>query len=187
MRFFARHLSVWITNIPGLPAILIVAFSALTSAQLVQRPRISPHESVSASVHGAKIVVVYGRPSMRGRTIFGGLVPYGRVWCPGADEATTLESTRELRFGALTVPPGPHTIWILPTPDRWTLIISREASGFHTQYDAHSDLGRVDLGKRDLTSPVERLTFAIEQTASGGTLVMSWEKTEVSVPFEIGR
>ncbi|PYR29587.1 MAG: hypothetical protein DMF92_11325 [Acidobacteria bacterium] len=85
--------------------------------------RRSPHESVSAKIDGATMTIEYGRPYMRGRTIFGGLVPYQIVWCPGADAATTLDSTRPLQLGGLAVPPGPHTIWILPTPDVWTLIV----------------------------------------------------------------
>src|SRR5438105_3381823 len=63
--------------------------------------RVSPHESVSATIDGARIEITYGRPSMRGRTIFGSLVPYDRVWCPGADEATTLDSPRDLEIESL--------------------------------------------------------------------------------------
>jgi hypothetical protein len=123
---------------------------------------------------------------MRGRRIFGGLVPYGIVWCPGADEATTLESSRELEVRSIRVPAGPHTIWILPSPDRWTLIISREPYGFHTRYNPRADLGRVELLKRQLPSPVEQLTFTLERApAGGGTIAMAWEKTEVSVPFKV--
>jgi hypothetical protein len=165
----------------------LVAFSSTTLAQPAHRPRISPHESVSATVHDTRIEIVYGRPSMRGRTIFGSLVRYGRVWCPGADEATTLESSREIQIGNVRVPPGPHTIWMLPTPDRWTLIISRERSGFHTQYHPDADLGRVELRKRALSSPVERLTFTVHETPTGGTIAMAWERTEVSVPFAVIR
>src|SRR5881296_2109531 len=88
-----------------------------------QTARISPHEQTSAVVDGANVTITYGRPSMRGRAIFGALVPYGRVWCPGADEATTLDSTRPLRLGGeLDVPAGPHTIWMRPTAEAWTLI-----------------------------------------------------------------
>src|SRR4029078_13284733 len=90
-----------------------------------QGRRASPHESTSGTVDGSEITVTYGRPYMRGRAIFGRLVPYGRVWCPGADEATTLDSTRDLRIADLKVPAGPHTIWILPTAQNWTLIISK--------------------------------------------------------------
>ena len=152
-----------------------------------QRPRRSPHEDVSAVVAGAKLTIVYGRPYMRGRTIFGGLVPYGVVWCPGADEATTLESTLALRIGSMLVPVGPHTIWILPNRERpWALIVSEESSGFHTFYNRAADLGRIELRVRTLPAPVEQLTFLISPTAEGsGTIAMQWEQTEVSVPFAV--
>src|SRR5438445_5303219 len=126
-----------------------------------ERPRISPHEQMTVVVDGTRVTMTYGRPSMRGRTIFGALVPYGRVWCPGADEATVLDSPRPLLFGSLRVPAGPHTIWMLPTADQWTLVISTERSGFHTQYHERADLGRVALTKRSLDRPVEQLTFSV--------------------------
>jgi hypothetical protein len=152
-----------------------------------QRARVSPHESTTAMVDGAEMTITYGRPFMRGREIFGRLIPYGRVWCPGADEATTLESSRDLRIGNLQVPAGPHTIWVLPTPSEWTLIVSKEPSGFHTNYNSYADLGRVELTKRTLDTPVEQLTFAIAKNPSGrgGLVTMTWETTEVSVPFTI--
>jgi hypothetical protein len=148
--------------------------------------RRSPHESTRARVDGAELTIVYGRPYMRGRTIFGSLVPYDVIWCPGADEATTLESTKPIQIGNVSVPPGPHTIWILPTSTRWTLIVSDEPSGFHTRYPYGQDLGRVPFTKRDLPSKVEQLTFVISPKPSGGgTIAMQWEKTEVSVPFTV--
>ncbi len=151
--------------------------------------RASPHESVSATVGGAEMTIEYGRPYMRGRTIFGGLVPYQRVWCPGADEATTLDSTRPLQLGHLAVPSGPHTIWVLPTPDTWTLIVSKEPSGFHTNYNSSADLGRIELRKRTLPASVEQLTFTIAKNPDGksGSIAMTWETTEVSVPFTVGQ
>ncbi len=174
-----------------LVAAIVLAIVATVSAFALrplraQRPRASPHESVTATVEGATLTIVYGRPYMRGRTIFGSLVPFNSVWCPGADEATTLESTRELEIGSLRVPTGPHTIWVLPTPDRWTLIVSKEPSGFHTMYNSRADLGRIEFRKRQLQAPIEQLTFAITPSqGGGGTLAMSWEQTEVSVGFRI--
>lgn len=164
---------------------LIVRLGGVVHAS--QRPRVSPHESTSATVDGAEMTVTYGRPSMRGRAIFGRLVPYGRVWCPGADEATTLDSTRDLRVGDLQVPAGPHTIWVLPTAAEWTLVVSKEPSGFHTNYNSFADLGRLELTKRTLDTPVEQLTFAIAKNPSGrgGLVTMTWETTEVSVPFTV--
>src|SRR5580704_14209093 len=131
---------------------LVLVLGGLAVVHARQGRRASPHESVSGTVDGSDITITYGRPSMRGRTIFGRLVEWDRVWCPGADEATTLESKRELRLGQgqgqLAVPPGPHTIWVLPTRDEWSLIVSREPSGFHTGYDPSADLGRVAMIKR---------------------------------------
>jgi len=151
-----------------------------------QQTRVSPHESVSRSIDGATITIVYGRPSMRGRTIFGSLIPFDRVWCPGADEATTLESSVPLRVGNVQVPTGPHTIWILPTREEWTLIISKQHSGFHTYYPADQDLGRVTLRKHEIDAPVEQLTFAVTPTGAGsGELLMRWELTEVSAPITV--
>ena len=167
---------------------LVLIGAGLTARQ--RGPRVSPHESVSATIDGADLTITYGRPSMRGRTIFGALVPYGRVWCPGADEATTLDSTRPLQIGALAVPPGPHTIWMLPSAGAWTLVVSKEPSGFHTRYNSSADLGRLELRKRSLSEPpggVETLTFTIEKnpSAAGGVIKMMWETTEVSAPFTV--
>jgi hypothetical protein len=167
-------------------ASLFTIFSLAAGAKGAAQQRASPHEKVSETVGRATITITYGRPYMRGRAIFGALVPYGRVWCPGADEATVLESNRDLRLGSLTVPAGPHTIWMLPTEDVWTLIVSMQPSGFHTRYPASSDLGRIEVEKRTLPSPIEQLTFVIHATsAGGGTLAMRWAATEVSAPFTV--
>jgi hypothetical protein len=177
----------WLLLILATSAAAIVA--VMEARGFGQRPgRVSPHESVAGTVDGADITIVYGRPSMRGRRIFGSLVPFNRVWCPGADEATTLESSLPLQMGALQVPTGPHTIWMLPTADAWTLIVSRERSGFHTMYHPNADLGRVALHRRELDQPVEQLTFAIvPQPSGGGNVVMRWERTEVSAAFTVVR
>jgi hypothetical protein len=167
--------------------ILVIGAAVVAVETRQARQRASPHESVSATVDGSEMTITYGRPYMRGRMIFGRLIPWDRVWCPGADEATTLDSTRPLRLGELTVPPGPHTIWILPTPTTWTLVVSKEPSGFHTNYNSSADLGRLELMKRAVTDPVEQLTFAIVKNATGpgGAITMTWETTEVSAPFTV--
>jgi hypothetical protein len=160
---------------------------ASAAAPRAQRPRASPHESITATVDGAEMSIVYGRPYTRGRTIFGDLVPYGRVWCPGADEATMLTTSRPLRIGDLSLAAGEYSLWILPTDATWTLIVSRDAHVFHTQYRSSGDLGRIEMTKRTLPSLVEQLTFSIEKNASGpgGRIVMAWATTEVGVPFTV--
>jgi hypothetical protein len=150
--------------------------------------RRSPHESTMATIDGSAMLIEYGRPYTRGRTIFGGLVRYDDVWCPGADEATMLSTSRPLRMGQLAVPAGEYSLWILPTESAWTFIVNKEAHTFHTNYRGSRDLGRVPMQKQALSAPVEQLTFAIEKNSSGpgGRIVMTWATTEVSVPFLVG-
>jgi hypothetical protein len=167
-------------------AITATILTALVGISAARAQRASPHESVSASIDGADISIAYGRPYMRGRSIFGALVPYGRVWCPGADEATTLTSSRPLKIGSLLLDAPQYTLWVLPTADEWQLVVNKQTGQWHTQYRAESDLGRVPLQKRTLDAPVEQLTFALRKNAAGGgAIVLTWETTEASVPFTV--
>ena len=167
--------------------LLALAFIfTLAPSEAGQRRRRSPHETTSGTVDGSEMSITYGRPYMRGRTIMGGLVPYGIVWCPGADEATMLSTSKRIRIGNLTLAAGQYTLWMLPSAGAWTMIVNKETGQFHTRYDARHDLGRVELQKRTLAAPLEQLTFAIEQAApSGGAIRMTWETTDVSAAFAV--
>src|SRR5581483_3897756 len=88
--------------------------------------RLSPHETTKATIDGADVEIVYGRPSMRGRRIMGSLVPYGRVWTPGADEVTHLKTSKKIRVGDLELPAESYAIWMLPTANMWTLILNSD-------------------------------------------------------------
>jgi DUF2911 family protein len=163
----------------------LVLRGALAAA--TQPRRASPHDATNASIGDAELSISYGRPYMRGRTIMGGLVPYGRVWCPGADEATTLTTTRQLQIGAMLLAAGRYTLWMLPSAGDWQMIVNKQTGQWHTQHDERQDLGRVTLEKRKLAQPVEQLTFQIEKGPSGrgGAITMRWETTEVSAPFTV--
>jgi DUF2911 family protein len=149
------------------------------------QPPGSPHETVKATVGGATISVEYGRPYMRGRKIVGGLVPYGHVWRTGADAATTLSTTKALVIGGAQVPSGKVTLYTLPAESGWKLIINKQTGQWGTDYDQAQDLARVDLTRKTLSAPVDQLTIAIEPAGSGGVLKISWETTELSVPFTV--
>lgn len=166
---------------------LVLVLAVVASGQFGTRWRISPHETTSGAVDSAALSITYGRPSMRGRKIFGELVPYGRVWCPGADEATTLTSDRPLKIGDLALAPGSYTLWMLPEAGDWMLVVNKQTNVFHTRYNSSYDLGRIKLEKKALASPVEQLTFAIVKNpaGAGGLINMTWETTEVSAPFTV--
>jgi hypothetical protein len=160
--------------------------AVLGGIQADAQPPGSPHETVSGTIDGAKISIEYGRPYMRGRKIMGGLVPYGRVWRTGADAATTLTTDKALQIGGADVPAGKVTLYTLPGETAWKLIINKQTGQWGTEYDEGQDLARVDMTRKTLDTPVDQFTIAIEpQGGGGGTLKMSWETTELTVPISV--
>ena len=153
-----------------------------TAVSISAQPPGSPHETVSATVDGAKVGITYGRPYMRGRKIVGGLVPFGRVWRTGADESTTLVTDAPLIIGGAAVPAGKVSLYTLPTPQGWKLIINKQTGQWGTEYNEAQDLARVDMATKALPAPVDQFTIKIE----GGQIKMAWELTEVSVPIKKG-
>jgi hypothetical protein len=129
----------------------------------------------------------YGRPSKRGRVIWGTLVPFGRWWMPGADEATTLTTSMPIAFGSLNVPAGDYTIYTQPAETTFQLIINKATGVFHTVYHAEQDLGRVEMQRTTPASPVEQLTVVIEAREGGGALKLTWDDREYVAPFVVTR
>ena len=154
-----------------------------TIAQENRQPR--PPATADVTLAGKQITIKYSRPSMRGRKIFGGLLPYGEVWRTGANEATTLITPLPLRIGSADVPAGQYTLWTLPTESLWKLIINKQTGQWGTDYDASQDLTRVDMLKTPVDHPVEQ--FLISWNKKGdrkANLVLEWETMRVSVPVE---
>jgi hypothetical protein len=167
---------------------LVILVLCLLSAPLgAQRPPRSPHETHSFTVDGTTITFEYGRPFKRGREIWGGLVPWGRWWMPGADQATIITTGDPMVFTAgLTVPAGSHTLYMLPGPDASKLIINNMVGQFHTSYAPRQDLGRVDLSMKKLPAIVEQLTYSAEPRAGGGgVLKLTWDDREYSAEFTV--
>jgi len=150
-------------------------------------PPASPRDTAEMRIANDRIYVDYGRPYARGRTIMGGLVPYGQVWRTGANAATTFVTTRDVRIGGTPVPAGTYTLYTLPTANAWQLIINRQTGQWGTEYDQAQDLARVPMRVERTPAPVEQ--FTIELQPGAGTalnLVMTWENTRASVPIETG-
>ena len=153
----------------------------------------SPHVRSTFTVDGATITLEYGRPSVKGRTIYGpdGIVKPGNVWRMGADEATTLKTDRDLMFGSVHLPKGTYTLFALPaagadaTRPAGKLIISKQTGQWGTEYTESQDLGRVDAILTPLAAPTELLTLTIVDTPAGASFVMEWEGLRAEVPFVI--
>ena len=148
----------------------------------------SPPAKVETTIAGKKIRIDYYAPSAHGRTIMGGLVPYGVVWCTGANYATAITSEAPLELGGLKLPKGSYSVWTIPEAKEWTLIINKQTGQFHLDYNQSRDFGRTKMNVKTLSAPVE--TFRIELRQDGGnqgTLALLWEKTEASIPFTVGK
>jgi len=144
---------------------------------------LSPPDSVKASVAGAALAVRYSRPSTRGRAIFGNVVPWNQVWRTGANQATIFETSADLVIAGTPVPAGKYSLWTLPSPAGWKLIVNKNTGQWGTDYNAQYDLARVDMGVERLSQPVEQFTIAIEPRGKGGVLKLEWERTRATVPL----
>jgi hypothetical protein len=146
---------------------------------------LSPRDTVRvAGAGGANLWIDYGRPGKRGRTVFGGVVPWGEVWRTGANAATQFRTDRALDFGnGIVVPAGFYTLWSLPTPGGWKLIVNSQTGQWGTQHDAAKDLYTVELEHGTLPEVAERFTIAVEPTATGGVLHLDWDQTRGSAAF----
>jgi Protein of unknown function (DUF2911) len=167
--------------------LLLVVFAGLAPAQMSKDKSQRPSPAAQAQCafpDGKTITVDYSSPRVKGRTIFGGLVPYGEVWRTGANEATTFVTTANLKVANLNVPASNYTIFTIPNQDKWTLIINKKTGEWGIPYKYESDeLGRVDMQVSQSPSFVENFTIALHQVSNTCGMSISWEKTTATVGF----
>ncbi|HET7602978.1 MAG TPA: DUF2911 domain-containing protein, partial [Gemmatimonadales bacterium] len=134
----------------------------------------------------AQLMVDYGRPHVRGRKIFGGIVPFGQVWRTGANAATQFSTDRSLVFGRDTLAPGSYTLWTLPTATSVSLIFNRQTGQWGTEYDPLQDVLRVPMERLKTPMPVEVFTISIEPTGRNeGMLVFEWAGVRWEARFRV--
>lgn len=175
-------------------SLLVIAALMLAALPLTaQQKRVSPQETISSVIDDNRMTLTYCRPytkdpkSGEARKIWGGLIPYGKVWRTGANEATTLVTEKPLLIGETNIPAGTYTLFTLPNADGTAkLIVNKQTGQWGTQYDEKQDFARVDLKKEALEKPVDQFTMSVgKNSAGGGLLKMSWENTQYSVTFTV--
>jgi hypothetical protein len=161
-------------------ALLTVALFALT---LFASAQASPPASASCDLGAGKTIKTdYSSPRLKGRKMVGDHDPYGQVWRNGANAATTFVTSSDIVVGGKDVPAGSYTIFILPTAEKWTLIINKKTGEWGIPYKYESDeLARVDMTMSKTASPVENFTIAYDKTSSGCTLREEWDTTRATV------
>jgi hypothetical protein len=169
--------------------VLVLTFASLALAQKDKGQRPSPAAQAQCSFSdGKNLTVDYSSPRMKGRKIFGDLVPNGEIWRTGANEATTFVTNANLTVGGKSVPAGNYTIFTIPNPDKWTLIINKKTGEWGIPYKYESDeLARVDMKVSQTASPLENFTIAFDQSGSACTLNISWENAKASVQIMEGK
>lgn len=181
--------AVLLLSIAGVAGAQQPTLQAAPSTRATVVVSLSPPRGAQGLTPG-KITIDYGQPHLRGRKLHtAGLVPMDSVWRLGANEATSLATDVDLVIGGLQVPTGKYTLFALPTAAGWKLIINKNTGQWGTQYAAEHDLGRVDLRKRTLSSPVE--AFSIWLVPSGqpgvprGELRFAWGDVELSTDWQM--
>ena len=155
----------------------------------------SAHETTSRKIDGNRVILVYGRPNSKSpktgeiRKIWGDLVPFGKIWRTGSDEATLLITQQPIVLGgSLEVPAGAFTLFTLPAADGSAkLIVNKQIGQWGIDpYDEKQELGRVDLEKITSAERVDQFTMSVDKgPITGGRITMAWENTIYSVPFAV--
>ena len=167
-------------------AFLVASFSAYAQYSL---PAKSPRQTVEQQFSTSKITVDYGRPGVKGRKVFGELVPYGKVWRAGANGATKVTFAQAVNFGGKMVPAGTYGLFINPTDKEWKVILNKDAQQWGAyEYDEK-------LNVTEITVPVQKMTemqewFGIELNPVDDhalDMVIKWDMNKVSVPVKVAK
>ncbi len=185
----------------GLALWLVLAAAAQTSPQApmgqpnaqAPRPRPSPPGTAEFKFDDGKTITInYSRPKIRDpktgepRKIMGGLVPYGKVWRTGANEATTFITTADLDIAGTQVPAGSYTLFTVPEENGpWKLIISKKTGEWGIPYPGEQyELARIDMQSQKTPATVDPFTVSFDKRGpNAGVLKLAWENTEASVDF----
>jgi len=143
----------------------------------------SQYARVEQRVGPVLVTIEYNRPVARGRRLFGGIVPYDKVWHPGADAASTIAFSGDVTLEGRPVAKGTYSIWVIPTPEHWTFILSRAAKVFHEPYPEGKDALRLPV-KPETGSHMETLGFYFPMVdADSAVLRLHWG--EMVVPLRL--
>ena len=157
-----------------------------TPAEVIPLDRVSKSQAaaVSQRIANTEVTLTYSRPVARGRELFGALVPYNQVWNPGADQATAIAFTHDVQINDRELRAGKYSLWVIPRPDMWTVILSSAADVYHTPYPGETrDALRIDA-RPERGPHMEALTFYFP-IVEGKDAVLRLHWGEVMVPLSI--
>jgi len=175
-------------NIVAICAVVVMGLAVLTipaKSQQDKSKRPSPPASTQCSLAGGHTVHVdYSSPRMNGRKVYGELVPWGKVWRAGANEATTFVADTDLTVGGKAVPQGSYTIFVIPNQTAWELIVQKTTGEWGIPYPPQKDAGELlhaPMTVSALPAAIQNFTISFDQSGAGCTMNMDWETTRASI------
>jgi hypothetical protein len=163
---------------------ILCCAALFADAQSIKTPQPSPGQTLRQDFGISSIELNYSRPGMKGRKIFGDLVPYGKVWRTGANSATRIKFSDDVTIGGQTLKAGEYAIYTVPNEKEWEIIINKGSANWGTDYKQEDDILRVKASSVKLDWPVETFTMQFSNVKSNSTdLQIMWDKTLVSVPI----
>ena len=165
----------------------LTAQTAAPAAPKLEFPAASPSVMLKQRVGVTDIELLYGRPGLKGRVAFGGLVPYGKVWRTGANTATKIKFSTPVKFGGAAIPAGSYELFTIPGEKEWTVIVHKDSSQWGAySYKQENDVARVTARPVALAAAVETLTIDFNDLRDeSATLNIAWEKTRVPVKITV--
>ena len=164
---------------------LLVLSTSIATAQL-KLPVLSPTSTIMQEFATSKIEITYSRPSMKGRVIFGDLVPYNQVWRTGANAATKVMFGEAVVIAGTSIKPGSYSLYTVPGTSEWEVIINTNTGSWGSNgYDTKDDVVRFTIKPTTLTAPVETFTIGVGNiTYNTCTIDLAWDRTHVSIPVK---
>lgn len=160
-------------------AVLLVAFFAFRAFTKSS----SPEAVAQTTQNGLTVKVDYCQPAKKGRAIFGGLVPYGKVWRTGANEATIIEFGQSVTVAGKPVKAGKYSLWTIPSQQGWMAVINGETGQWGTNYDQTKDVFRAPITSRPHSPVAERFAISFAPATGGTDMILAWDQTEAVVPI----
>lgn len=169
----------------GLLLIFLLSYSFYCVSQEAVKPRPSPLSMVTARYKDTYLKIVYSQPHKKERELFGKLVPYGEVWRTGANEATELTITRDIKMNGFTLAAGTYSLFTIPNESKWTIIINSDLGQWGSyNYNSKNDVLRFDVPLQKQELSYEPFTITIDQKNEKAELFLLWDTLKISIPIQ---
>jgi len=160
---------------------LLLIFIATTNFAVGQKAKASPRESVTGKINTATISIDYGSPSVKGREIWGALVPFDKIWRAGANEATTFETDKDLIIEEKKLPAGKYSLFIIPNEKKCIVIFNKKANQWGAyNYDQDLDQVRVEVSSKKQPKSTEKLLFLVKNNI----VALFWDNWEIALQIK---